>query len=68
MKIRLEKAKGKWAEELPRVLWAHRTIRKEVTDETPFSLAFDAEVVVSVEMGMPSYWVDHSGKAKLVKA
>ena len=40
-------------------MWAHRTTRKEATNETPFSLAFDTEVVVPIEMGMPSYRVDH---------
>ena len=37
----------------------HRTTRKEATDETPFSLAFGTEAVVPMEMGMPSYRVDH---------
>ena len=35
------------------------TTRKEATNETPLSLAFAVEAVVLVEMGMPSYKVDH---------
>ena len=59
MKRKLEKAKGKWAEELLGVLWAHKTTRNEATNETPFFLAFKIEAVVLVKMGMPSYRVDY---------
>ena len=59
MKRRLKKAKGKWAEELLRVLWAHKTTRKEAIDETPFFIAFGTKMIVPIEMGMPSYRVDH---------
>ena len=38
LKKRLEGAKGKWAEELPNVLWANRTTPKRSTGETPFSM------------------------------
>ncbi|XP_028113210.1 uncharacterized protein LOC114311294 [Camellia sinensis] len=40
LKKRLEKAKGKWAEELPNVLWAYRTTPRRSTEETPFALAY----------------------------
>ena len=43
LKKMLEKLKGAWADELPGVLWAHRTIEKEATGETPFSLAFGTD-------------------------
>ena len=49
LKRRLKKAKGKWAEEHPGVLWAHKTKRKETIVETPFSLAFGTKAFVFVK-------------------
>ena len=45
LKKRLEGTKGRWAEELPNVLWAYRTNHKRSTGETPFSLMYRAEAV-----------------------
>ena len=50
--------KGAWVDELPMVLWAHRTTPKEVTGETPFSLIFGTKVVVPTEVEFPSYRVE----------
>ncbi|CAL1392604.1 unnamed protein product [Linum trigynum] len=46
---RLAGAKGKWVEELPNVLWAHRKTYKTVTGETPFALTYGSEAVIPVE-------------------
>ena len=54
MKKRLEKAKGKWADELPHVLWAYRTIPWRLTGETPFSLAYGMEAVIPLKVGLPT--------------
>ena len=54
LKTKLEDLKGKWIEYLPEVLWAYRTTRKSATQETPFALAFGAEVVAPVEVGLKS--------------
>nr|XP_018626449.1 uncharacterized protein LOC108945194 [Nicotiana tomentosiformis] len=43
LKKRLEAAKGKRLEELPRVLWVDRTTAKSSMGETPFSLIYRAE-------------------------
>ncbi|CAL5335299.1 unnamed protein product [Camellia sinensis] len=51
---RLEKAKGKWAKELPNVLWAYRTTPRQSTGETPFALAYGMEAVIPLEIGMPT--------------
>ncbi|XP_039140528.1 uncharacterized protein LOC120277749 [Dioscorea cayenensis subsp. rotundata] len=40
LKMRLDKAKGVWAEELPSILWAYRTTSKVSTGETPFNLTY----------------------------
>ena len=41
------------------VLGAHRTTRKEVTRETPFSLVFRTEAVIPTEVGLLSYRVEN---------
>ncbi|CAL1400779.1 unnamed protein product [Linum trigynum] len=51
---RLTEAKGKWVEELPSVLWAHRTTFKVATGETPFALTYGSEAVLPVEMRVPT--------------
>ena len=40
IKKRLEKAKGKWIEELENILWAYWTTPWKVTNEMPYALAF----------------------------
>ena len=54
LKTKLEDLKGKWVEYLPKVLWAHRTMRKSATQGTPFALAFGTEAVAPVEVGLKS--------------
>ncbi|XP_065635832.1 uncharacterized protein LOC136070187 [Quercus suber] len=50
----LDDAKGKWVEELPHVLWAYRITPCRSTRETPFSMAYGAEVVIPLETGFPT--------------
>ena len=54
LKTRLEKAKGLWVDELLGVLWAHRTMPRAPTGETPFSLTFGGEAIILVEIGVHS--------------
>ena len=54
LKTKLEDLKGKWAEYLPEVLWANRTMRKSATQETSFALAFGTEAVASVKIRLKS--------------
>ncbi|XP_057803119.1 uncharacterized protein LOC131018411 [Salvia miltiorrhiza] len=54
LKKRLEKAKGKWADELPGVLWSYRTTTRTSTGETPFSLAYGMEAVIPTESEVPT--------------
>ncbi|GKC30898.1 reverse transcriptase domain-containing protein [Tanacetum coccineum] len=44
-----------WVDELPNVLWAHRTLIKQSNGETPFSLTYGSEAVIPAEIGMPTY-------------
>ncbi|KAK9071857.1 hypothetical protein SSX86_008287 [Deinandra increscens subsp. villosa] len=54
LKRKLGSRKGKWAEELPFVLWADRTTPKNATGQTPFSLVFGAEAVIPTEIVFPT--------------
>uniref|UniRef100_A0A2N9INS9 Uncharacterized protein n=1 Tax=Fagus sylvatica TaxID=28930 RepID=A0A2N9INS9_FAGSY len=54
IKRKLEEAKGKWVEELPSVLWTHRTTARKSTGETPFALAYGVEAVIPLEVGIPT--------------
>ncbi|KAK9070324.1 hypothetical protein SSX86_010725 [Deinandra increscens subsp. villosa] len=54
LKKKLGDKKGKWAEELPLVLWADRTTSKNATGRTPYSLVFGSEAVIPTEMVMPT--------------
>ena len=59
LKTRLKRAKGLWVDELPGVLWAYKTTPRAPTGETPFSLAFGAEAVILVEIGVHSLMVQN---------
>jgi hypothetical protein len=54
IKKRLEKAKGRWVEELPNVLWTFRTTPRNSTGETPFSLTYGVEAIIPLEIGLPT--------------
>ncbi|XP_071700585.1 uncharacterized protein [Rutidosis leptorrhynchoides] len=41
---------NKWVDELPSVLWAHRTTHKNSTGETPFSLVYGTEAIIHSEL------------------
>jgi len=50
LKRRLEKVKGMWAEEVPRILWAYHTTSQSTTKETPFSMVYGADDMFPVEI------------------
>ena len=54
LKKRLDDAKGKWVEELPHVLWTYQTTPHRSTRETPFSMTYGAEAVISLETRFPT--------------
>ena len=58
LKKRLDGVKGRWVKELPNVLWAYRTTPKRSTGETPFSLTYGAEAVISIEVNLCSAQVE----------
>ena len=59
LKKKLEHLKGAWVDELPMVLWAHRTTPKEATGETPFSPVFGTKAVIHAEVSLLSYRIEN---------
>nr|GEY33772.1 reverse transcriptase domain-containing protein [Tanacetum cinerariifolium] len=55
IKARLGEGNKNWVEELPHVLWAHRTMIKSSHGDTPFSLTYGTEAVIPAEIEMPTY-------------
>ncbi|GKB54247.1 reverse transcriptase domain-containing protein, partial [Tanacetum coccineum] len=55
IKARLGEGNKNCLEELPHVLWAHRTMIKSSNDDTLFSLTYGTEAVIPAEIGMPTY-------------
>ncbi|GKC77262.1 reverse transcriptase domain-containing protein [Tanacetum coccineum] len=41
-------------EEVPHVLWAHRTMIKSSNRDTPFSLTYGTKAVIPTKIGMPT--------------
>nr|GEV25135.1 reverse transcriptase domain-containing protein [Tanacetum cinerariifolium] len=54
IKTRLHQKGGAWVEELPNVLWAHKTTPKMSNGETTFSLAYGTKAVIPSEIGIPT--------------
>ncbi|CAL5411882.1 unnamed protein product [Camellia sinensis] len=59
LKKRLEKAKRKWNEELPTVIWAYRTTPRHSTRKMPFALAFGMEAVIPLEIRKPTIRIEN---------
>ncbi|XP_024019753.1 uncharacterized protein LOC112091128 [Morus notabilis] len=53
-KRQLDSYKGKWADELPKVLWAYRTTSRTTKGETTFSMGYGVEAVLPVEISIPT--------------
>ncbi|GJU44619.1 reverse transcriptase domain-containing protein [Tanacetum coccineum] len=67
MERRLGKAHQAWIDELPQVLWAHRTTPKSSNGETPFSLVYGSEAVILIEISVQTKLVqdfDHKENEK----
>nr|GEY10910.1 hypothetical protein [Tanacetum cinerariifolium] len=55
IKTCLRREKAGWVDELLNVLWAHQTSIKQSNRETPFSLTYGSEAVITAEIGIPTY-------------
>ena len=54
LKERLHSAKGKWVEELPRVIWDYRTTSRKPTGISPFAPTYGMEAIIPIEIGVPT--------------
>ena len=54
LKNRFEGTKGRWAEELPNVLWAYHMTSRRSMGETPFSLMYRMEAVIPAKVNLCS--------------
>ncbi|GKB88688.1 reverse transcriptase domain-containing protein [Tanacetum coccineum] len=54
IKARLGEENKNWVEEVPHVLWLYHTTIKTRNGHTSFSLTYDTEAVIPVEIAMPS--------------
>ncbi|GJY50652.1 reverse transcriptase domain-containing protein [Tanacetum coccineum] len=54
IKAWLDERSKDWIEELPHVLWVHRTMINSSNEDTAFSLTYGIEVVILAEIGMPT--------------
>lgn len=59
LKKKLGKKKRAWAEYVPEVLWAYRTMTRTPTGATPFSLTYGSEAIIPAEVGSPSFQVSY---------
>ena len=50
-----EPPKGKWVDELPRVVWSHNTTESRTTKFTPFKLLYGEEAVTPEEINLKSW-------------
>nr|GEU40701.1 hypothetical protein [Tanacetum cinerariifolium] len=55
IKARLGNGNKNWVEELPHVLWAHRTMIKSSYGDTPFSLTYGTKADIPAEIRMPTH-------------
>ena len=54
LKKKVDRCPGKWADEIPNVLWGYRTTHRTSTGETPYRLAFGSEAVLPIELELPN--------------
>ena len=50
----LEDKRGAWLEELSKVLWVQRTMKKRSMDESPFAFVFGIEAMLPMEASLPT--------------
>jgi hypothetical protein len=59
-----EQKKGKWTDELPKVIWSHNTTISRATGFTPFRLLFGTEAMTQEEIKNESMRVLKAKKSK----
>ncbi|XP_016700129.1 uncharacterized protein [Gossypium hirsutum] len=59
LKKKVEDAKGIWLDKLLGILWSLQTTSHSGTEETPFNLMFDTEVVIPTEINLHTHQMIH---------
>jgi hypothetical protein len=59
LKKKLPERKRGWVEYLPEVMWSYRTTTSSATSKTPYSLTFRTEAAIPLEIGSPSFCIQH---------
>lgn len=54
-----DEVKCRWVEELPSILWVYHSTSQTLTNKTLFSLAFGTEVVILIEIGLLTMWIEY---------
>ena len=67
LKKMLDKAKGRWVEELPYVLWTYQTTARRSIGETPFLMTYGSKAMIPLKTGFPTlrtrlFTPDNNGK------
>ena len=62
-KCLFDQKKGKWADELPKVIWSHNTLESRTTKFTPFRLLYGVEAMTPEELKNRSLRVTHHVEA-----
>ena len=57
LKKRLNDAKRNWINELHSVLSVYQITPRTVTGESPYMLAFGSEILIPIELGLPTHRV-----------
>ena len=63
LKTRLNETKDLQVKELYSILWAYRITSHIPTGESPFNLAYGTEMMISLEIGLPSARVEQYNKS-----
>jgi hypothetical protein len=58
----LQPKKGKWVDELPKVIWSHNTSESRTTKFTPFKLLYDVEAINPEELKHQSLRATSAGE------
>ncbi|GKC21031.1 reverse transcriptase domain-containing protein [Tanacetum coccineum] len=64
LKARQGRERVGWVEELPNIMWAHRTMLKTSNGETLFNLTYGSEAIFPTEIRMPTYRTIHFNEAQ----
>jgi hypothetical protein len=59
-----DQKKGKWIDELPKVIWSHNTTVSRATGFTPFRLLFGTKAMTPEEIRNESLRVQKANKSK----